>query len=249
MVWIWEWTWFDLNWPWLGLAISAALLLLLFTTNVLRSELGISRWRDPVWLSWLAPAAYMIHQTEEYGVDLYGQFFAFPNLLCMTFGQPPYPACNVPPLVFVAINISAIWIGGLVCALLSRRHPLFGLSLYGVYFVNALSHIGIFAATGNYNAGVLTALVILLPLSVWVGYAMANDSRVRKSGVVVLVGVGLGVHVVLLDSLVAFSRSLIGGGVLVGIQVVNPAWYLGLPWLKEWRDRVHGIDPTLSRYR
>ena len=99
MVWTWEWTWFDRNWPWLGLAISAALLLLLFTTNVLRSELGISRWRDPVWLSWLAPAAYMIHQTEEYGIDLYGQFFAFPNLLCMTFGQPPYPACSVPPLV------------------------------------------------------------------------------------------------------------------------------------------------------
>ena len=94
-------SWFDRNWPWLGLGMSVALLALLFATNVFRSDRGISRWRDPVLLAWLAPAAYMLHQTEEYGVTLFGQFFAFPNLLCTTFGKPSYPDCDVPPAVFV----------------------------------------------------------------------------------------------------------------------------------------------------
>jgi hypothetical protein len=67
-----QWTSFDRHWPCIGLALSVLLLLLLFATNVLRNDLGISRWRDPVWLSWLAPAAYMIHQFEEYGIDARG---------------------------------------------------------------------------------------------------------------------------------------------------------------------------------
>src|SRR5689334_7374637 len=95
--------WFDHNWPWIGLAISALLLTLLFTTNAFRSDHSLSRWRDPVWLAWLAPAAYMLHQTEEYGITLFGQLFAFPDALCVTLGQPPYPGCIIPPPVFVAV--------------------------------------------------------------------------------------------------------------------------------------------------
>jgi hypothetical protein len=89
------------------------LLLLLFATNVLRNDLRISRWRDPVWLSWLAPAVYMIHQFEEYGIDARGIRFAFPDLLCVSVWMSPYPECSVPPAFFVAVNIPAIWLAGL----------------------------------------------------------------------------------------------------------------------------------------
>jgi hypothetical protein len=71
-----KWSWFDLHWPWIGLVLSAALLLVLFTTNLFRSDLSKSRWFDPAWLAWLAPAAYMIHQFEEYGIDARGIRFA-----------------------------------------------------------------------------------------------------------------------------------------------------------------------------
>jgi hypothetical protein len=49
-------TWFDLHWPSIGLAFSAVLLLLLFATNIFRSDRSKSRWFDPIWLAWLAPA-------------------------------------------------------------------------------------------------------------------------------------------------------------------------------------------------
>ncbi len=212
------------------------LLVLLLATDIFRSDLAVSRWRDPVWLAWLAPAAYMLHQTEEYGIDLLGQTFAFPNQVCTTFGQLPYPDCNVPPSVFVAINIPVIWITGLIGGLLFRRHPLFGLAIYGVAFVNSLSHIGMFAATGAYNPGLLTAFLILLPVSIWAGYAMARDSRIGKAGIGGHLAVGVVVNGLLLLCLAAFSRGLLPGGALITIQALNPVWCLLLPWLKERRD-------------
>ncbi|MBX5204685.1 HXXEE domain-containing protein [Rhizobium sp. NZLR1] len=225
--------WFDMNWPWIGLFIAAILLVVLFGTDALRGERSVSRWRDPRWLAWLAPAGYMLHQTEEYGVDMLGQFFAFPNLVCATFGQPPYPDCAYPPSLYVAINIPVIWIAGLICALLSRRYPLVGLGLYGVHFVNALSHIGMFAATGDYNPGVLTAFVVLLPLSVWVAFATWKNPLIGRSGIATIFLAGLLVNGVLAASLVAFSRGLISGDTLIGIQLFNFLWSPLIPWLKD----------------
>ena len=86
-----NWTWFDLAWPWIWLGVGAVLFFLLFATDKLRERLDVSRWRDPVWLSWLAPAAYMVHQFEEYRIDAHGSRFAFPDLLCVSVGLPPYP--------------------------------------------------------------------------------------------------------------------------------------------------------------
>ena len=114
-----EWSWFDIYWSWIGLAMSAALLILLFGTDLLRSSLSQSRWRDPVWLAWLAPASYAAHQFEEYGIDALGHHFAFPDLLCASFSMPPYPDCSVPHAFFLAVNIPAIWGAGLICALLA----------------------------------------------------------------------------------------------------------------------------------
>jgi hypothetical protein len=91
-----EWNWFDLHWCWIGLAMSAVLLVLLFATNIFRTDRSRSRWLDPVWLAWLAPATYIIHQFEEYGIDAQGVRFVFPNLLSHSMGLPPYPDSTLP---------------------------------------------------------------------------------------------------------------------------------------------------------
>src|SRR5690348_15714244 len=91
-----EWSWIDLNFPWVGSAGAVILLLLLISTDSLRSDLGRSRWRDHVWLSWLAVAIYLIHNIEEYGMDLLGGFHAFPNSMCFQLGLSPYPSCPIP---------------------------------------------------------------------------------------------------------------------------------------------------------
>lgn len=230
--------WFDMHWQWIGLAAAAVLFALLFGTNILRSGMGVSRWRDLRWLAWLAPAGYMLHQTEEYGVDMFGQFFAFPNLVCTTFGESPYPNCTFPPLLFVAINIPVVWVAGLICAVASPRYPLIGLGLYGVYFVNSLSHIGMFAATGTYNPGLLTAFIVLLPLSIWVAFATWKNPLIGGSGIAVLFLAGLLLNGILAASLLAFSRDMISGKTLVLIQLFNFLWSPVLPWLKARRTRT-----------
>ena len=226
-------TWFDKNWSWMGLAISAVLLILLFATNIFRSRQDSSRWRDPVWLAWLAPAGYMVHQWEEYGIDLLGRAFAFPDVLCAANGLPAYPDCSVPEVTFAAINVPGIWIAGLVCALLSRKHPLVGLSLYGIYITNAIAHIGVAVATSTYNPGVLTSVLIQLPLFAWVAYAMSGNKAIGKSGIAMLFLAGVVLSAVLLGSVKSFAHGLISGGVLVAIQILNPALAVFIIWLKE----------------
>lgn len=239
-----EFTWFDTHWPWIGLGMSIVLFVLLFATNVFRSNLDITRWRDHVWLAWLAPAAYMPHQWEEYGIDALGNHFAFPNLLCNSFGFPPYPECSIPTATFIAINISIIWVAGLVCALLSRRHPLVGLSLYAIHGTNAVAHLGSFAATGIYNPGSVASLLLQLPLFIWVAYAMSGNPAIRKSGIVTLFAAGILVSVVLLAALRLFANGVISGDVMVAIQALNPALLIFVIWLKERSGVTIGASPA-----
>jgi len=74
------------SFPWLGLAGAIVLLLLLFGSNILRSDKAVSRWRDLTWLSWAGATAYLIHNVEEYGIDLFGRTYAFPMSMCQLFG-------------------------------------------------------------------------------------------------------------------------------------------------------------------
>src|SRR5207248_7152868 len=128
---------------------------------------SLSRWRDPVWLSWLAVPVYMIHNVEEYGIDLLGRTHSFPDALCLALGQGQYPACPVPPAFFLAVNISLIWIAAPIAALLSRRHPLIGFIFYGLLVTNGLTHVVPMLVGRGYSPGTLSALLLFLPSFVW----------------------------------------------------------------------------------
>ena len=231
-----RWSWIDLNFPWIGSVAAVVVLLLLFSTNTLRSDLGRSRWRDRVWLSWLGVAIYLIHNAEEYGVDLLGQFHAFPNSMCSTLGLSPFPLCPVPAPFFLAVNLPLFWVGAPIAALMSRRHPLLGLSVYGVIFVNALTHLGAFVRAG-YNPGVLTALILFLPISVWVARVCFGRDGLPYGGLVFVVADGLLLHAILIGSTVLFLHYVISSEVLTAIQILNAVLFFALAWLADrWRS-------------
>ena len=139
----------------------------------------------------------------------------------------------MPEAVFVAINIPAIWIAGLVCGLLSRRHPFVGLGLYGIHFTNALSHLGVALISGAYNPGALASALISLPLSLWVGYACFVQGSMRPRGIAVLILAGTLLSVVLLGSVNLFAKGFLSATMLVIIQVLNPLGVIIVPWLFE----------------
>jgi len=225
-------SWFDKTWCWIGLFAAAVVLLMLFGGDRLRGDRTRSRWRDPLWLAWLAPVAYAIHQAEEYGVTLFGTRFAFPDVLCHMLGQPPYPGCTIPTAVFVAVNIPMIWVLGAVGILGARRYPLMGLGIYGVHATNALSHIGTMITSQAYNPGVFTACVIQLPVSIWVAYATVGDRRIGASGLITLFAAGLLVSGVLLAGLKLFVAHVISGAALLWIEALNPVLIIALTWVK-----------------
>jgi len=239
------WNWFDLAFPWIGGGGAVVLLVLLFGTNVLRSDPTRSRWRDPAWLSWLAAVAYLLHNVEEYGVDLVGAAHAFPDALCTNLKLPAYPGCPIPPAFYLAVNIPLFWVLAPLVALLSRRRPLVGLALYSVIFINGLTHVALVAKTGTlYNPGLLTAVLIFLPLSVWVGRTCFGPGRLSYPAMALLIAWGVLLHVILAGSVIMFINGLMGGTTLASVQVVNAALLLLVSWIGGEYLHADGLKRT-----
>jgi hypothetical protein len=231
------WSWFDFAFPWIGGVAAAVLLVFLFGTNLLRSDASSSRWRDPVWLSWMATVAYLLHNVEEYGLDLHGNSHAFPDALCFNLKLPPFPDCPIPPAFFLAVNIPLFWVVGPLAALLSPRHRLVGFALYSVIAINGLVHIAAVFGTGElYNPGLLTALLLFLPLTVWVGYAFFGRDRMSYKAMAFILVWGVLLHVFLIVPMLMFITGVISATVLVWSQIINGGLLLVIMWLAEqWR--------------
>lgn len=86
-------------------------------------------------------AAYLLHNVEEYGIDMYGRLHGFPQDIVHVMKLPPYPDCPIPPLYFVAVNVTAFWVMAPIAALPSRRHPLVGFSIYSIIMINIVFHV------------------------------------------------------------------------------------------------------------
>jgi hypothetical protein len=233
-----QFTWFDLSWPWIGLGLATLLLILLFSTNLLRHNPAVSRWRDAVWLSWLAIPIYMIHQFEEYGVDLLGQKHAFPDALCGNLGLGNYPACPIPHEFYLYVNIPLVWLMGVLNSRYSLKNPFVGLGLYSVVISNGMVHIMLFIVKGQYNPGVFTAITIFLPSFFWLCKVCFGKERFPNRGIVVLVATGIILHAILISSVLLFVHQNIGDGWLDGIQAVNATTIFFIPLLGDRWLRV-----------
>lgn len=230
--------WFNTWFGWIGLAGALVLLALMFGTDRLRGDTSVSRWRDLTWLSWAAATAYLLHNAEEYAIDLSGKIHAFPAALCANLGYDPYPDCPVPPLFFTAVNVPMFWFVGPIAALLSRRHPLIGLTLFSVISTNGVVHIVGALAAGTYNPGLLTAVLIFVPLSVWAGYALFGKGGLSCTAMAFLVALGVAAHAALAGAIFALTAGAVGAAAAIAIQGLNAAMLLVAPWLAE-RFGVH----------
>ena len=234
--------WLNTAFPWIGLAGAIVLLVLLFATDTLRSDRSVSRWRDLTWLSWAGATAYLLHNVEEYGIDLLGQTYAFPKLFCGMFGfHATYPTCPVPPQVFTAVNVPMFWLAAPVAALMSKRHPVVGLTIYSVISVNMLTHIVQGVASGTfYNPGFLTAVVLFLPLTAWMIRAMFVTGPLSYTTLAYLIGWGIALHLILMAAMLPLIKGLLHDALPSTIaQIGNAVLLIVAPWLFErWRGQA-----------
>lgn len=214
-------SWLDYNWPWVGLVIGSLLTYAALTNPGL---LGIKKptMSDPRFLATLGTALYMLHEVEEYGIDALGRYYAFPTALCTTIGQEPPPKCSLPYSFYTAVNMGSVWEVGFIGIIMAYKDIRLALAIYGLELVNAVVH-AVAAVRGPelYNSGLASALLLFLPISVWVFRSLlrAKAISLRTVGVVMFLG-WLG-HAVLLVSLMGFLRGFYGETTLVLLQVLN----------------------------
>ena len=216
-------TTFELEWPWIGLGAGVVLAAMLFATDALRADRSVSRWRDPAWLGWLGAVVYLLHNFEEYGIAADGVANAFPDEMCTMLGLGAYPSCAIPTEFFAYVNLTLVWVVAPLCAILARRYVIFGFVFFSVVFVNVFVHVGGAIAARAYNPGLVTALVLFLPASIWAGivFLQRREPRLRVWRLIVIVVLGVVAHGVLILSIVLFTRGVIPAGVLDALQVVN----------------------------
>lgn len=229
--------WLNTAFPWIGLA-GAVVLSALLASNALRSNPAVSRWRDLSWLSWVGVAAYLIHNVEEYGIDLTGRTYSFPQAFCAMFGfSAAYPHCPAPGEVFTAVNVPMFWIAAPLGACLSRRHPWAGLGIFSVIAVNMVAHIGSAVAhRGAYNPGLFTAVLIFLPLASWV---LAGARLLRGSAVAAVIALGVVAHLNLIAAMLLLVRGIVHqASIVVLLQTLNAALLILAPLVVErWVGR------------
>jgi hypothetical protein len=190
--------WFDVGWPFVGLGGTIVMIAIMLVTDTFRGNTAVSRWRDPVWLGWLAAPLYWLHQFEEYSLPILGfDHYAIQAAVCKNMGYPPYPNCPIPFAFYPVVNIGLMWVGAPLAAYLGRRNAAIGLSLWGLIFLNGLLHVVVTVATKDYNAGMLSGLLLMVPLSVWVIYACGIRGPLKGKVVGLAFGAGILTHVFL----------------------------------------------------
>ena len=208
-------------WPWIGLGLAALLLPALWT-GVLRTNRASPRFHDMSWLAWAATTAYLLHQFEEHGIDAHGVPYAFRGFLCAMLGLGAPSTCPIPAAFITAVNVPVVWLAGPASALLGRRRPEIALSYFSVPAVNAFAHIGPAVANGGYDPGLLTALLLFVPLCAWAFHVALANPQLGRRAVTATLFAGIVLHLVLMLSLKAWLGGLIGERMMIFIQIINP---------------------------
>ena len=214
-------------WPWIGFGMGIVLIIQLLFRDNLRSDTNVSRLKDPTWLSWAMAAAYLIHVAEEYGIYFAnGQYILIQNFIdtgiSAMFG-------GIPMLFFPFVNIMATWIAFPTAAIISKKHPVIGLSTLGFVLVNGLTHLGALINGGNFMGGI-TGILIFLPLFIWTVYACSKYSLLPKRGLIIAVSSGVVGHIGLFGLYIInkFCGSMISTACVVVVAFISMiiAWIL-----------------------
>ena len=134
--------------------------------------------------------------------------------MCATLGFIDPRTCPIPFSFITSVNVAAVWLAGPAAALLGRRWPALALSFFSIPFVNAFGHFVPAAIAGAYNPGVLTSIVLFLPLSLWAFHVALGRPDLGWRAVIATVVAGVALHVILIGSLQAYVQGLIGVGLL-----------------------------------
>jgi len=137
---------------------------------------------------------YMIHQFEEHDDDRFRRFFN------QTIGLGREVLS--PAAVFI-INVPGVW-GVIGISFLMAKLVSLGLGLMAVYLtlINGVVHVIATLGSRAYNPGLVTAILMFFPSSLFGIWAIHRAGGVGWGSHVLGVGVGIGIHA----AIMAYAR-------------------------------------------
>ncbi|MEM1106876.1 MAG: HXXEE domain-containing protein [Pseudomonadota bacterium] len=180
---------------------------LVFVAVACRSDAPGTLFRDLRFVSLVLLVAYIIHQFEEHWVDLTGEIYAFKpyvnGLIRTAMGRPDSPVEALSDAGVFMINTSLVWLVASLAIWRGSRHAFPTLCMAAIVLFNAFSHIAAGALRLAYNPGLVTSIVIFVPLAMAV-YAMVLQAGQARRGLVVasLVWSALA-HVIMVGGMIA----------------------------------------------
>jgi len=154
---------------WVYGALPMAFLLILFAPFVD----GIAL---PVYLSL---PIYMLHQYEEHDAD------RFRRSINLMLGPKARGLSHASVWI---INVIFVWFALLAVFFAASANPGWGVVAAYLMAINALVHMVAAVRTRQYNPGLVTAIVLFLPLSAWIFAAHPASVAQNFAGAILIVG-------------------------------------------------------------
>jgi len=180
------------NWVYGG-SLAGALLLLL-------SPLLLRGWSAAATATFLCLPVYMLHQLEEHDRD---RFRGFIN--ARLGGGAEVLSTRV---VFI-VNIPGVWgVIALSLWLSASLNPGFGLIAAYLLLVHAVGHVMPALVMRCYNPGLLTAILLFIPLGAWCLYATEQSGAGSVAMHVTGAATAIAIHVPLIAYVIQVRRGL-----------------------------------------
>jgi len=155
------------NWMKIGIYVAPFILFIFFSC---RTEQTVAVFSDTKLISVVLLVAYIIHQFEEHWIDISGNQYAFyeyfNTLFLGVLGVQDSSVIILSREAIFVINTSLVWLVGIIAIWRSPKQLFPVLAMNGIVLVNAISHIFPGILKQSYNPGLLTAIVIFLPMAI-----------------------------------------------------------------------------------
>ncbi|MEM9739880.1 MAG: HXXEE domain-containing protein [Pseudomonadota bacterium] len=179
---------------------------LLFAALVFRHEPIATVFQDLRMVALFLLIAYIIHQFEEHWVDLNGEIYAFKpyvnGLISTVMGDPESSIEALSDAGVFVINTSLVWLVAALAIWRGGSHAFPMLCMAAIVLVNAFSHIAAGILRTSYNPGLVTSIVIFVPLAI-AAYAMVlktgKADRLRVGASIVWSVLG---HIIMIGGMV-----------------------------------------------